>query len=96
MLPQAIGCPEAARRLGVMERTIRNTVRMFRRWVLELDPSGHHERHIRLGGRFTAVRDQAPPVVDEQIAYEDVAGTAPRIPGHSHPLKLRVGIRLCL
>ncbi|WP_223270622.1 DUF746 domain-containing protein, partial [Ralstonia pseudosolanacearum] len=40
MLPQAIGCPEAARRLGVMERTIRNTVRMFRRWVLELDPSG--------------------------------------------------------
>ncbi|MEF9406878.1 MULTISPECIES: DUF746 domain-containing protein, partial [Ralstonia solanacearum species complex] len=76
LLPQAIGCPEAARRLGVMERTIRNTVRMFRRWVFELDPSGHYERHIRLGGRFTAVRDQAPPVVDEQIAHEDVALTA--------------------
>ncbi len=76
LLPQAIGCPEAARRLGVMEQTIRNTVKMFRRWVLELDPSGHYERHIRLGGRFTAVRDQAPPVVDEQIAHEDVALTA--------------------
>ncbi len=46
-------------------------------------PSANGLGYARMPGVFS----------DEQVKG---CGTAPRIPGHSHPLKLRVGIRLCL
>ncbi|CAE6862693.1 hypothetical protein R75465_07752 [Paraburkholderia aspalathi] len=71
LLPQPLSCPDAARRLGVTAPALREAVRLFRRWLLELDPSGRHERCVQLGGRLTAVQDLPPVVVDSNVVYED-------------------------
>ncbi|MCO4882542.1 MULTISPECIES: DUF746 domain-containing protein [Paraburkholderia] len=71
LLPQEISCAEAARQLGVMEHTVLETVRLVRRWLLELDASGHYEPGVRLGGRFTAAQPVTPRLPDVGIARED-------------------------
>lgn len=70
LLPQSISCAQAARELGVMEDTVRNLVRLIRRWLLELDPSGHYERDVQMGGHLTAAQERAY-LQAAGIVYED-------------------------
>lgn len=60
MLPQPLSCSQAARELGVMKHTVRETVRLVRRWLQELDPDGHYARLIRLGGGLEVVQSVVP------------------------------------
>ncbi|QQC65113.1 DUF746 domain-containing protein [Paraburkholderia ginsengisoli] len=70
LLSQSISCAQAAQQLGVMRHTVRKNVRLIRQWLLELDPSGHDEKLVQLGGHLTAAHDELhmPP---GGIACED-------------------------
>ncbi|WP_439889617.1 DUF746 domain-containing protein [Ralstonia sp. 25C] len=71
LLGEELGCAEAARRLGVRNPTVYATVRLFRRWLLELDPSGHYEQCVRLGGRMTAVHVASPAGDGEGVTVRE-------------------------
>ncbi|WP_244115024.1 DUF746 domain-containing protein [Burkholderia cepacia] len=75
LLAEPISLEEAARRLSSKGDSVATRVRVFRRWLLELDPSGELERSVQLGGQLTAVRDEAP-VFPENGTREDVVLTA--------------------
>ncbi|NKJ48096.1 hypothetical protein CIC12_15380 [Burkholderia sp. SG-MS1] len=70
LLSQSLSCAQAAQRLGVMSHTVVENVRLIRQWLLELDPSGHYEKPVQLGGHLTAAYDKLhmPPA---GIVYED-------------------------
>lgn len=70
LLPQSISCAQAANRLDVMSNTVIENVRLVRRWLIELDPSGQYERLVQLGGHLTAAHD-GPYVPQAGVAYED-------------------------
>lgn len=84
LLPQPLSFREAARQLGVMDFTVGSVVRLFRRWLLELDPSGQYERGVRLGGRIGAQQALPPPPVDEEVVREDVGLTAVLLADFEH------------
>lgn len=92
LLPVPLSFREAARRLGTMELTVASVVRLFRRWLLELDPSGHHERSVCLGGRIAAQQALAPPPVENPVVQEDTELTATLLADFDHIHSKRVGM----
>lgn len=72
---QPISCLEAGKQMGSLPDDIGERVKVWRAWLLQLDPSGQWERRIRLGGRPTEL-DPAPLTFDEVGAREDRALTA--------------------
>ncbi|TDQ93030.1 DUF746 domain-containing protein [Paraburkholderia silvatlantica] len=74
LLSQPISCLEAGKQMGSLPDDIGQRVKVWRAWLLQLDPSGQWERRIRLGGRPTEL-NPAPLVFDEIGAREDRALT---------------------
>ncbi|MCX4151012.1 MULTISPECIES: DUF746 domain-containing protein [Paraburkholderia] len=66
LLSQPLSYTQAAEELAVSTLLVsRHWVPKFRRWLLELDPSGVHERLAQLGAK-----PQAPPMVCPKCAWE--------------------------
>lgn len=76
LLPLPLSFREVARRLGTTELTVASVVRLFRRWLLELDLSGQYERSVLLGGRLAAQQPLPPPPLEEPVVREDADLTA--------------------
>ncbi|WP_175769875.1 DUF746 domain-containing protein [Burkholderia cenocepacia] len=74
LLSQPISCLQAGNRMGSLPDDIGERVKVWRAWLLQLDPSGKWERRIRLGGRPTEL-DPAPLTFDEIGAREDLTLT---------------------
>ncbi|WP_230323925.1 DUF746 domain-containing protein, partial [Burkholderia pseudomallei] len=72
---QPISCLEAGKQMGSLPDDIGQRVKVWRAWLLQLDPSGQWERRVRLGGRPTEL-NPAPLAFDEIGAREDRALTA--------------------
>ncbi|CAJ4616049.1 DNA-binding protein [Burkholderia pseudomallei] len=75
LLSQPISCLEAGKQMGSLPDDIGQRVKVWRAWLLQLDPSGQWERRVRLGGRPTEL-NPAPLAFDEIGAREDRALTA--------------------
>jgi transposase-like protein len=73
LLPQPLSYSDAGRRLRSADNTVRAYVRLFRRWLLVLDPRGEYERLRQLGRRLSAIRKIPSPEFSEAGAREDVA-----------------------
>ncbi|BEH70577.1 hypothetical protein AQ765_07470 [Burkholderia pseudomallei] len=75
LLSQPTSCLEAGKQMGSLPDDIGQRVKVWRAWLLQLDPSGQWERRVRLGGRPTEL-NPAPLAFDEIGAREDRALTA--------------------
>jgi len=75
LLSQPISCLEAGKRMGSLPDDIGERVKVWRAWLLQLDPTGQWERRVRLGGRRTELAP-TPLVFDEIGTREDLELTA--------------------
>jgi transposase-like protein len=99
LLPQPLSCSQVARDLGVMKHTVRETVRLVRSWLQELDPDGHYVRLIRLGSGLDVAQTEVPdagvdaedPLLTDRLTHDFDAVHSP----HSDPLPIcpRCGCR---
>ncbi|MGZ0002751.1 DUF746 domain-containing protein [Burkholderia gladioli] len=75
LLSQPLSCRDAGEQMGSLSSDIGERVRVWRAWLLQLDPSGSWERRVRLGGRPTELAS-TPLAFDEIGAQEDQTLTA--------------------
>ena len=59
LLSQPLSFADAGERLGSLPHDVKRRVLTLRNWLLELDPSGHWERRVRLGSRLGELRAEA-------------------------------------
>ncbi len=75
LLSQPLSYRHAGEQMGSLSSDIGERVRVWRAWLLQLDPSGSWERSVRLGGRPTELAS-TPLAFDEIGAQEDQTLTA--------------------